>query len=729
MINFLFSNNFQKSISKQIRLSAKAFCHLLKNDNWKLKISLFAIFLIFIFANNASASSISRPQNNLGLVSYWSFEDATGTKATDFSGNGNTGTFTNSPTWINGKIGKSILFNGVNQYVASTNTKKIGLGFVGSISFWAKGSGDVVSNHRTLDGVNVGDGMVMVNTDGTLTYKVNSNALPPYGYSLTTTRSAATSTWNFYTLVLNVPSSTGTLSGTLYINGVAESLSTSITTGQNGAVDANFADIDIGAHRNSIYGTSYFTGSIDEVRIYSRSLSATEVTSLYNNSGVGKVNKSKVLTGSSLDSGLVGYWTFDGSDISGTTAYDRSGSGNNGTLTNGPTRAIGKVGQALSFDGLNAGVYTSKPNFTSAGMTISMWIKPNSSFGTNDNFIGVWDNAGWLFRTGFDVPQRIEFYDGATSYETSSSYLTSGVWQYVTVTQDTSGVYRIYYNGTVVYTSSTGMPVPNAGSNVNMSIGRLPAANAYSFPGSIDEVRIYNRALSASEVSKLYNLNATKFNGAQQVTGTSLDSGLVGYWSFNGPDISGTTAYDRSGQGNNGTLTNGPTQAIGKVGQALNFDGVDDYVVVGSLSNPPSINAITMSSWIYWKSSTESYNTILENYGGSSGYGILLRSDQKIASYFNNSGGYIDGGGSSVPFNTWTHIVSTYDGANVKIYINGVLDQTLGWVGSFSNNTNLRIGHDQFGAGRYFNGAIDDVRIYNRALSASEVKLLYNLGR
>src|SRR5437867_1258430 len=80
-----------------------------------------------------------------------------------------------------------------------------------------------------------------------------------------------------------------------------------------------------------------------------------------------------------------------------------------------------------------------------------------------------------------------------------------------------------------------------------------------------------------------------------------LNSGLVGWWTFDGKDVAGVTAYDRSGNANSGTLTNGPTKTIGKIGQALNFDGTDDYV---QLPGPPSasldsIGTTTMSVWIY----------------------------------------------------------------------------------------------------------------------------------
>src|SRR3989344_8190545 len=64
-----------------------------------------------------------------------------------------------------------------------------------------------------------------------------------------------------------------------------------------------------------------------------------------------------------------------------------------------------------------------------------------------------------------------------------------------------------------------------------------------------------------------------------------LTNGLVGYWSFDGKDMAGVTAYDRSGQNNNGTLTNGPVRAIGKIGQGLSFDGSNDYVNIANEAN------------------------------------------------------------------------------------------------------------------------------------------------
>ena len=110
----------------------------------------------------------------------------------------------------------------------------------------------------------------------------------------------------------------------------------------------------------------------------------------------------------------------------------------------------------------------------------------------------------------------------------------------------------------------------------------MPDGNTDPFKGTIDEVRIYNRALSATEVAKLYGSGAVKTNAssANLDNGSSLERGLVGHWTFDGADVT-TVVADRSGQGNNGYFIGGATlsaKVIGKLGQALRFDGADDYL-------------------------------------------------------------------------------------------------------------------------------------------------------
>ena len=111
------------------------------------------------------------------------------------------------------------------------------------------------------------------------------------------------------------------------------------------------------------------------------------------------------------------------------------------------------------------------------------------------------------------------------------------------------------------------------------------SSGAIILPAHSTTCAIYNRALSASEVQQLYGLGAgthVNTSSANLQRGSSLANGLVGYWTFDGSDISGSTVYDLSGNGNNGT-NNGATPTIGKLGQALKFDGSSSYVNIPDL--------------------------------------------------------------------------------------------------------------------------------------------------
>ena len=142
------------------------------------------------------------------------------------------------------------------------------------------------------------------------------------------------------------------------------------------------------------------------------------------------------------------------------------------------------------------------------------------------------------------------------------------------------------------------------------------------FPGTIDEARIYNRALSATEILALYKKGATQIGGNEKL---KITDGLVGYWPFNGTDMnwtSGTagTAYDRSGRGNDGTLTNMNEQTsvtLGKLGQALKFTVSDgSYVSIPQASDSNYTGAITLSAWVHLDAGDE-YHHIISKGAGS----------------------------------------------------------------------------------------------------------------
>lgn len=221
----------------------------------------------------------------------------------------------------------------------------------------------------------------------------------------------------------------------------------------------------------------------------------------------------------------------------------------------------------------------------------------------------------------------------------------------------------------------------------------------------------------------------------------NLTSGLVGLWSFDGADVSGTTAYDRSGSANNGTLTNGPTPTIGKIGQALAFNGTNQYVNMGNVLDFERTVPFSISAWVKTTSSAPSTpDHIVSKVDGSNiGYGISIRGDianDPVEFELRGSGTYVSARSNQVwVANQWTHLVWTNTGsgtvAGQKLYRDGILQSSVTDADNLATNI-TNTGNFNVGAFRTlnpFDGAIDEVRIYSRALTAAEITALYDLGR
>ena len=202
--------------------------------------------------------------------------------------------------------------------------------------------------------------------------------------------------------------------------------------------------------------------------------------------------------------------------------------------------------------------------------------------------------------------------------------------------------------------------------------------------------------------------------------------GLVGHWKFD--ENAGTTAADSSGSGNTGTLTSGAGWGAGQNSAAVSFDGVDDYVQVGSQSSLVMTNTASFTAWIHPAAPFTSGGIIINKEGE---YEIARFSDGTIQCAFANTnpGWNWINTGAVAPLNQWTHVAVVYESGIVKTYINGVLTHTYngsGAVGDVDNTQNdFRIGGRQ-AVPHPFQGRIDEVRIYNRAISATEITQLMN---
>lgn len=204
-------------------------------------------------------------------------------------------------------------------------------------------------------------------------------------------------------------------------------------------------------------------------------------------------------------SGLAAYWSMD--EGSGSTAADSSGNGNNGTLS-GPVWTAGNRGGALSFDGTNDYVNAGNPaglKLTGA-MTLSAWIKIDTVSG-NGRIIskqGYTGSRGWSLNVEASGVGAFQIASNSSSLVTvnTSAALPTGQWVHLAGVYEPGTALRIYVNGVLSNSNSVSVPAAQYNSNLNVWIGARPSSECY-FDGDIDEVRVYNRALSDSEIAAL----------------------------------------------------------------------------------------------------------------------------------------------------------------------------------------------------------------------------------
>ena len=420
-------------------------------------------------------------------------------------------------------------------------------------------------------------------------------------------------------------------------------------------------------------------------------------------------------------------------DESSGIATDVSGSANNGTLGNGAVRiASGVRGGAVQFDGVNDFVTVADSNSLdlTSGMTLSAWVKPDDLNGwetvilkqrsTGTHSYGLYAQDGGA--QGSFGPGGTIRVGTAQPSVAGVNPLPLGTWSHVATTYD--GItQRVFVNGVEVANR------PQAG-NIVVGTGvlRIGGNTSYAgeyFKGAVDEVRVYNRALSATEIVNEMGGTVAPPPPPPPPTGPN---GLVLRMNF---DEAAGNATDTSGLGHVGAVTGAVRVPGVHGGSALSFDGVDDSVTIADANSLDITAGMTLEAWVNpgvlqaWESlivkerGTGSYSYALYAHdGGSQPGGAAVPSGNVFASNdFRTLRGV-----SQIPSGTWTHIATTYDGVTQRLFINGVEVSSRPQTGTIAVGTgNLRIGGNDVWPGEYYQGLIDEVRIYNRALSAAEI--------
>jgi hypothetical protein len=695
---------------------------------------------------------------NSGLAAYWTFNgsDMANAIAYDRSGNGVTGTIVTGPKPTIGKLGQALEIHsessavGFDEIASVTNLKSM------SISAWIKLNttcSSVMFVITKAAGASAGCIFTCPNniTKGLFfTRYMTSGAADRY----MSDNSIAIGQWQH--VLVTFASSTLAADIHMYVNGV-ETGYQSPHDGAGGILnDTGFGGGSLGDGIN---------GALDDVRVYNRILSDDEIKRLYK---IGSTLKFGAPNNTgSLSSGLVGWWTMDGGDTSTngsavTTILDRSGNNNKGTFSGAtsPRLLPGKIGQGVSFDGaddqINAGAGASITDLTTA--TWSMWVKRTASGPGPMLYKGNNSSAeGWFLdvKNGADAIGFAEYENSTNGERYVLNVPAVGEWFHFAVTWAGTSAFsgmHIFINGVESTTYENEIngsgghdPEANRTLYIGSSNGEL-GPEATNFPGLLDDVRIYNRILSKDEIKRLYKIGSTLKQGAPNSTG-SLSNGLVGWWTMDGADSSLNTSgiravVDRSGNGNTGkspTAARAPVPTIGKIGQALRFDGSNDGLDAGNNASLRITGSMTLSAWIYLNSLSDRNflsKSISDAADDSWKIGDSLDNGPDQLRFLLSQNGSTEESfysATTLVAKRWYHAVAVYNASaqTVDIYLNGARDNGVaGTVPSSQHDSpeNVFIGEDPNNGG-VWDGLLDDVRIYNRALSTDEVKRLYNMGR
>jgi hypothetical protein len=425
----------------------------------------------------------------------------------------------------------------------------------------------------------------------------------------------------------------------------------------------------------------------------------------------------------------VGWWKGDG------TAMDVLNA-NNGALVGGTTYAPGEVAQAFQFSATGDQVSVPTGGFPigTNDRTIECWVYINSFIpgeGANFAFYGSSGIDGGSYSLGAYSDQRLFCSQWGSGI--FGPVLTTNQWYHVAVTSEGTNT-TLYLNGTNV---GSGYLPFNTPADSQLFIGGIyyPFAT-YQMIGLIDEVSIYNRALSSNEISAIYNAGSA---GKCLDNCTPPPADIISWWPAEG------NAIDQTGS-NNGSLVGPVSFTNGEVGQGFNFDGASSYVLI---PNSPSLNpagAFSIEGWIYLTNDVPQ-SMILSKWGDRGDYGDnrsyvlstvsglgLLFSISDLANQENNAFQQITAN-DVLTLNAWTHVAATYDSTTGirNLYVNGtnVLSNTNTPVAVYASITPVTIGAWLRGPGDiegYFPGLIDEVSLYGRALSDSEIRAIYNAG-
>ena len=736
-----------------------------------------------------------------GLVGYWKFDEGAGTVARDSSANGNDGTLNGSMTdedWVDISAGTgttnfynpyALDFDGGDDYVDvsgsivyADNAKPF------SVSSWFVAN-TPINQYQTLLSLKSSESnqyQIFYSSDSNYNFTfgqggdngVKSSSLP------------SSNVWHHIVITYNGSGISSSSNYTFHVDGVSQSI-------ENGNAVGGVTNATVIGFRSGGSSNNYWKGLIDDVRIYSRALSSSEVGALA--AGNPSTGSGYYTLGASLDiagdfknytanlvsSGSItmsGNWLNVGDfthDGSGTVLFDGVNQTISGSTVFWQLQSTGSTADTLTFDytsrqnisgslvlqGVNSQLLTVKSSKTgsaskllldaSAGTSILSYLDVKDSDASGGSQLLPSSSTNSLNNTNWDFgAETVTWTNGSGD----NNWSTAGNWNTGNIpgTDDTAlfdststanSTFDTGFLTTIAglrtendYTGTITLAQPLGISGSMIISGGILDVSSSNYDVTVDgDWKQYSSGEFAARAGTVY-LTSTgdtlTLSGSSSFSNISIDDGLVGYWKFD--DGVGTLAKDSSRFGNDGTLTNmtsddwvdisagtGTTNFYNPY--ALDFDGSDDYVDMndgGGILD--GLSAVTLSAWINTNDNTAQQMIVTNaSSDGADGSSLYARQANNMLRFGIDTGD-VTSLDHTFTFTEgqWYYIAGTYDGNTMRSYIDGAEVNNTAKTGTLED-LNLDVITGAYnGALLRFNGLIDDVRIYSRALSSSEVASL-----
>jgi fibronectin type 3 domain-containing protein len=622
------------------------------------------------------------------LLAGYSFDAGAGATVADVSGNGLNGTLV-GPTWtVDSHYGNALAFNGSSDYVDLGSTAALQLGNSVTWSAWVKASANPAD-----------DGQILAKSDSNAGWQFKTSPdTGPHRFAIALSGPGnqwvqrnsnvirELNTWYHVAAVFDGP--TQTLD--IYVNGVLDNgflWGTIPTSLVNSGVNANIG-------RRIGQSGYHFAGVIDEVRVYNRALSATEIAGDMG-APVGAPDTQaptapSALSASAMSGSQINLTWSASTDNVGVAAYliERcQGAG---------CSSFAEIATASSTSFNNTGL--------SAGTTYRYRVRARdaalNTSGYSNEASATTTAPDTQAPTAPGTPVPVVVSGGQIDLSWSASSDNVGVTSYLL--ERCQGA-----------ACSSFAQITTLGGTTFSDTG-LSAATSYSY-----RVRATDAAL-----------NTSPYSGTASATTSAIPTGLVAAYAFG--EGSGPTTTDASGSGNNGTLNGATWTTAGQYGNAIVFNGSTNYVDLGNASTLQLSGSATWSAWVKASANPADDGQIIAKSNSASGWQFKTSPDtgpHRFAIALSGPGNQWVQRNSTIirQLNTWYHVAAVFNASarTLDVYVNGVLDNGVldGTIpGSLSGSgVNANIGRRTGNTGYPFAGVIDEVRVYNRALSASEI--------